>query len=239
MAAEPDLRCYLVTGAGTPEHITKVAAAAARGGAGVIQVRSKPIDAGDLLELTVSVARAVAEANPVTRVLVDDRVDVAAAAMARGENVHGVHVGQTDLPVADVRRLLGKDAIIGLTTGTRELVEAANVHAAAGLIDYVGCGPYKPTPTKDSGRNPLGVEAYRELTELCEVPMVAIGSVTAEDAPALAATGVAGVAVVRALMNAEDPAGYAARIVAAFSPTGSPAGATAPGEANSNGNEEF
>ena len=64
--------------------------------------------------------------------------------------------------------------------------------------------------------------------------MVAIGSVTAEDAPALAATGVAGVAVVRALMNAEDPAGYAARIVAAFSPAGA-----APGGANGHGNEEF
>ena len=96
MAAEPDLRCYLVTGAGTPEHITKVAAAAARGGAGVIQVRSKPIDAGDLLELTVSVARAVAEANPVTRVLVDDRVDVAAAAMARGDASLRAVIGPED-----------------------------------------------------------------------------------------------------------------------------------------------
>ena len=207
----PDLRCYFVTGAGTPAEIVRIAAAAARGGAGVVQVRSKPISARDLFYLGRDVARAVAKANPETRVLIDDRVDVAAALRHAGEPVHG---GQDDLPVAAARALLGPDAIIGLTTGTRELVEAAN--DVADVIDYIGCGPFRATPTKDSGRTPLGLHAYPELVKLSRVPLVAIGDVTAEDAADLAATGVAGLAVVRGIMNAEDPEAYCRALLSGF-----------------------
>ncbi|MGV0367790.1 thiamine phosphate synthase [Corynebacterium aurimucosum] len=210
----PDLRCYFVTGAGTPAEIVRIAAAAARGGAGVVQVRSKPISARDLFFLGRDVARAVAKANPETRVLIDDRVDVAAALRHAGEPVHGVHVGQDDLPVAAARALLGPDAIIGLTTGTRELVESAN--DVADVIDYIGCGPFRATPTKDSGRTPLGLHAYPELVKLSRVPLVAIGDVTVEDAADLAATGVAGLAVVRGIMNAEDPEVYCRDLLSGF-----------------------
>lgn len=210
----PDLRCYFVTGAGTPAEILRIAAAAARGGAGVVQVRSKPISARDLFFLGRDVARAVAKANPETRVLIDDRVDVAAALRHADEPVHGVHVGQDDLPVATARALLGPDAIIGLTTGTRELVESAN--DVADVIDYIGCGPFRATPTKDSGRTPLGLHAYPELVKLSCVPLVAIGDVTVEDAADLAATGVAGLAVVRGIMNAEDPEAYCRALLSGF-----------------------
>ncbi|MEO5303627.1 thiamine phosphate synthase [Corynebacterium sp. c25Ua_47] len=210
----PDLRCYFVTGAGTSAEIVRIAAAAARGGAGVVQVRSKPISARDLYHLGREVARAVAQANPETRVLIDDRVDVAAALRHAGEPVHGVHVGQDDLPVAAARALLGPDAVIGLTTGTRELVESAN--DVADVIDYIGCGPFRATPTKESGRTPLGLHAYPELVKLSRVPLVAIGDVTAEDAADLAATGVAGLAVVRGIMNAADPETYCRELLAGF-----------------------
>ena len=146
--------------------------------------------------------------------LIDDRVDVAAALRHAGEPVHGVHVGQDDLPVAAARALLGPDAIIGLTTGTRELVESAN--DVADVIDYIGCGPFRATPTKDSGRTPLGLHAYPELVKLSRVPLVAIGDVTAEDAAYLAATGVAGLAVVRGIMNAADPETYCRELLAGF-----------------------
>lgn len=210
----PDLRGYFVTGAGTSAEIVRIAAAAARGGAGVVQVRSKPISARDLYHLGREVARAVAQANPETRVLIDDRVDVAAALRHAGEPVHGVHVGQDDLPVAAARALLGPDAVIGLTTGTRELVESAN--DVADVIDYIGCGPFRATPTKESGRTPLGLHAYPELVKLSRVPLVAIGDVTAEDAADLAATGVAGLAVVRGIMNAADPETYCRELLAGF-----------------------
>jgi thiamine-phosphate pyrophosphorylase len=209
-----DLRCYFVTGHGDPARVVDAARAAVAGGAGVVQVRSKPIAARALTELTVAVAEAVHEINPRARVLVDDRVDVALAVRARGVPVHGVHVGQDDLPVRDVRALLGPDAIIGLTTGTLELVRAA--HDVADALDYLGCGPFRATPTKDSGRAPIGLAGYPDLVAAAPVPLVAIGDVTADDAAALAATGVDGVAVVRGLMNAADPEAYARRIVEAF-----------------------
>ncbi|WP_460490651.1 thiamine phosphate synthase, partial [Corynebacterium nasicanis] len=177
-----DLRCYLVTGSGTREHILEVVREAVAGGCGTVQVRSKPIDALDLYELTADIAREVGDR---ATVLIDDRVDVALSLMRQGLPVHGVHVGQTDLPVAQVRDLLGPDAIIGLTTGTRAMVEASN--ELGDLIDYIGAGPYRPTPTKDSGRPPLGLAGYRELTALSRVPVVAIGDVTADDAADLAA----------------------------------------------------
>ena len=208
-----DLRCYLVTGA-PHEKVVDVAAAAAAGGAGVVQVRSKPISVRDLTALAVEVAAAVQKANPATRVLIDDRVDVAAALMPE-HNIHGVHIGQDDLDPRLARQLLGKDAIIGLTTGTLPLVQQANEYAD--VIDYIGAGPFRPTPTKDSGREPLGLEGYPALVEASRVPVVAIGDVHAEDAADLAATGVAGLAIVRGIMQAENPKAYAESVVSQFS----------------------
>jgi len=208
-----DLRCYLVT-SGTGRHTVEVAAAAAAAGAGVVQVRAKDATAAELLELTCAVAEAVHAARPVTRVLVDDRADVAFAARARGAAVHGVHLGQDDLPVTEARALLGPDAILGLTTGTFELVSAAE--ELRGVIDYVGAGPFRPTPTKDSGRHPIGVEGYPGLVAATSLPVVAIGGVEPQDAPALAGTGVAGVALVRAIMEATDPGAVVGEVLVGF-----------------------
>ncbi len=211
-----DLRCYLVT-SGTGRRTVEVAAAAAGAGAGVVQVRAKDASAAELLELTCAVAEAVRVANPATRVLVDDRPDVAWAARARGAAVHGVHLGQDDLPVEAARELLGPDAVIGLTTGTLELVRAAE--EVRGVIDYVGAGPFRLTPTKDSGREPLGVAGYPGLVAATGLPIVAIGDITPADAAALAGTGVAGVALVRALMAAAEPGAVVREVLAGFGKT--------------------
>ncbi|MGO1572460.1 thiamine phosphate synthase [Corynebacterium casei] len=213
--AQLDLRCYVVTGNGSQDDIVATAAQAAAGGAGVIQVRSKPIGAGQLLKLAEKVSLAVAEANPATKILIDDRVDIAAILMRRGLPVHGVHVGQSDIPVTDVRELLGPDAIIGLTTGTAELIQQANEYAD--IIDYVGAGPFRPTPTKDSGRDPIGLDGYPRLVELSQLPIVAIGDVQPADVTALASTGIAGVAMVRAFIEAPSATELAQQIIADFS----------------------
>ncbi|MGO1733990.1 MAG: thiamine phosphate synthase [Corynebacterium casei] len=213
--AQLDLRCYVVTGNGSQDDIVATAAQAAAGGAGVIQVRSKPIGAGQLLKLAEKVSLAVAEANPATKILIDDRVDIAAILMRRGLPVHGVHVGQSDIPVTDVRELLGPDAIIGLTTGTAELIQQANEYAD--IIDYVGAGPFRPTPTKDSGRAPIGLEGYPQLVELSKLPIVAIGDVQPADVAALASTGIAGVAMVRAFIETPSATELAQQIIADFS----------------------
>ena len=194
-----DLRCYLVT-SGTGARTVRIAADAAASGAGIIQVRAKDATTVELMELGRAVARAVARAAPATRVVIDDRTDVAWALARQGEAVHGVHLGQEDLPVALARALLGPDAVIGLTTGTLELVRRSR--EVGSLIDYVGAGPFRPTPTKDSGRPRLGVEGYPPLVAASRVPVVAIGDVTPSDVGALAATGIAGVALVRTVMDA-------------------------------------
>lgn len=212
MSKELDLRCYFVTGQPAAD-VARVAARAAAGGAGVVQVRSKPIAEDALERLACEVADAVACANPRTRVLIDDNVPLAARLMET-HHVHGAHIGQDDMDPRAARELLGPNAILGLTTGTLALVEAANAYAE--VIDYVGAGPFRPTPTKDSGRAPLGVDGYPPLVAASKVPVVAIGDVHASDAAALAATGVAGVAIVRGFMRAEDPRAMAAGIVEDF-----------------------
>ena len=202
-----DLRCYFVTGQG-PDVVER-AVEAAHGGAGIIQVRSKPISARELYALSSAIA---AQLPPQSLLLIDDRVDVALALQPQG--VAGVHLGQDDLDPLEARRLLGPDAVIGLTTGTLDLVETAN--ELEGVIDYIGCGPFRATPTKDSGRSPIGLEGYPELVNASRLPMVAIGDVTAEDAFDLARTGVDGVAIVRGIMHAEDPRAYCQRVVSEF-----------------------
>ena len=130
-----DLNLYLVTGDNPLETVQAAKHATC------IQVRSKPISARELYQLTEAIAGII---QPHQTLLVDDRVDVALALRARGVRVDGVHIGQDDLPVADARALLGADAIIGLTTGTRQLVEESN--KIAHLIDYIGTGPFRPQP---------------------------------------------------------------------------------------------
>lgn len=214
MPSAIDLRCYFITGQG-PDIVGR-ARAAALGGAGVIQVRSKPISARELYSLGFEVARAVREVSASTHVLIDDRLDIALA--LRDHGVTGVHLGQDDLDVRVARELLGPDAVIGLTTGTVELVRAANelVREQPGVIDYIGCGPFRATPTKDSGRAPIGLAGYPGLVIESDLPMVAIGDVTADDAFDLARTGVDGVAIVRGIMHADDPRAYTERVIAEF-----------------------
>ncbi|WP_040159186.1 thiamine phosphate synthase [Nigerium massiliense] len=209
-----DYRVYLVTSGGG-DRTVEVAAAAARGGAGVVQVRLKDASSAERFDLLARVAEAVAAARPSTRVLVDDDVDAAKRAMDDGLPVHGVHLGRDDLPVREARALLGPTAVIGWTTGTLALVEEAN--EVADVIDYVGAGPFRPTPTKDSGRPPLGLAGYPALVAIARMPIVAIGDVRPEDVPALSATGVAGVAMVRSIMAADDPEGLVRRCLESWS----------------------
>ena len=236
---QPDtayLNCYFVTGRAVAEptptpdenevaQIVGVAKKAAAGGAGIIQVRSKPITVRALTDLAIEIALEVRQVNPRTKVVIDDRVDIAAALMA-DHHIHGVHIGQDDLDPRLARKVLGPDAIIGLTTGTLELVEKANAYAD--VIDYVGAGPFRPTPTKNSGREPLGLDGYPPLVRASRVPVVAIGDVRAEDAVDLAATGVAGVAIVRGFMHANDPATVARAVSQAFAADSATLGDDAP-----------
>jgi len=188
----------------------RVAAAAVRAGVGTVQVRAKRATARELVALTVTVADALRLAGPAVLV-VDDRVDVALAARARGARVDGVHVGRRDLEVDDARALLGPDAVVGASAALPE-----HVRAAAGA-DYLGSGPLRLTPTKPEAGPAIGVPGAGAAVLAADGrPVVAIGGLDADDAPALRAAGVHAMAVVSAVCAAPDPGGAAARLVAAW-----------------------
>ncbi|MGL5862489.1 MAG: thiamine phosphate synthase, partial [Phycicoccus sp.] len=131
-----DWRLHVIT-AGLGAPTVAAAVAAARAGAGIVQVRSKPVSTEDLLELVLQVADAVAAEAICTKVVVNDRVDVARAARRRGAAVHGVHLGQQDAAVADARAALGSGALVGLTAGTLADVGEAEGRRGAHRPDYL------------------------------------------------------------------------------------------------------
>ena len=132
--------------------------------------------------------------------IVNDRADIAKLAGA-----NGVHVGQDDLDPAFARRLLGGDAIIGVSTHSLDQVRAA----AKMAVDYVAVGPIFGTSTKDTGYRAVGMTVVREaaaiLREGGSKPVVAIGGITLERAPEVIRAGAASVAVISDLLSTGDP----------------------------------
>ena len=204
----PDLSLYLVTDSAIAEAaghtVPDVVAAAVTGGVTTVQVRAKEVPAADFLALVGEVA-AVLPAH--VRLVVNDRVDVFLAARDLGWQVDGVHVGQDDLPVEQVRHLIGDDAVLGLSASTAEQLRAAADGPAR--VDYVGIGALHGTPTKPDAPEPLGVDRMLALAAESTLPAVAIGGVKVEDAKALRGSALAGVAVVSGICGANDPAAAA------------------------------
>lgn len=134
--------------------------------------------------------------------IIDDRVE-----LVKEIHADGVHLGKNDMPVGEARKILGDDYIIGGTANTFEDVKAL---AEAGA-DYIGCGPFRFTTTKEKLSPVLGLEGYREIVSgmkahHIEIPMVAIGGITKEDIPEIMKTGVTGIALSGSILNAQDPA---------------------------------
>jgi thiamine-phosphate diphosphorylase len=120
----------------------------------------------------------------------------------------GVHVGQDDLPAEDVRRLLGRGALLGVSAAT---VQEARAAERAGA-DYLGVGAIYATATKADAGAPVGLARIRELRQAVGLPLVAIGGITADNAGEVIAAGAQGVAVVTAVTLAEDMAAAARQI---------------------------
>jgi thiamine-phosphate pyrophosphorylase len=114
----------------------------------------------------------------------------------------GIHIGQSDMPVAEARAMIGPDMILGLTVANDAEMDGVNPD----LVDYVGCGPVFPTISKDDAPPALGVEKWGELAAHCPVPICAIGGLDVERSRAVRATGYCdGIAVVSAICAAENP----------------------------------
>lgn len=185
------------------EHTAR---AAIRGGAQVLQLREKEMDGAALLERTRRL-RAICGENDAL-LIVNDRVDVALAAEA-----DGVHVGQTDMSPADVRRVAGQSVLVGRSTHSVEQARAAIEDDGA---DYIAVGSMYATRTK-AGYELTGPELARAVHGRdWAVPIFAIGGITAQSIPELRAAGVTRVAVSAAVAEAEDPERAARNIRAAL-----------------------
>lgn len=172
-----------------------VARALIAGGATFIQLRAKTMASGALLDLAGAVAEVAHGAG--AQLIVNDRADIARLAGA-----DGVHVGQDDLSPAAVRRIVGDEMIVGLSTHTVEQLEAA----CRAPIDYVAVGPVFKTTSKATGYSERGVERVREAAQRAgAIPLVAIGGITIETAAAVIEAGAASVAVIGDLLATGDP----------------------------------
>jgi thiamine-phosphate pyrophosphorylase len=160
-----------------------------------VQLRAKQLASGPLLELAdalVSLARPY-EAH----VIVNDRVDVAVLARAAG-----AHVGQDDLPPAAARAQLGPEAILGVSTHDEQQFTLA----LEAPVAYIAVGPIFGTRTKETGYAPVGLELVRAARRLGpSVPLVAIGGITLDTAPAVLGAGATAVAVIGDLLSTGDP----------------------------------
>lgn len=185
--------------------LPELCARLAKGGASVVQIRWKTATARELLEAARAAAPLVRAAGG--KLVVNDRPDVALLAGA-----DGVHVGADDLPVAEVRRLVGDKLFIGATV--RDLA-GARVAAAAGA-DHVGFGPVFTTSTKSVDAEPRGLAVLRAVCAESPIPVVAIAGIGLENIAEVAACGVAAAAVCSDLIKAADIEARAAAMVAAF-----------------------
>ena len=180
---------------------------ALEGGCKWIQLRMKeaPLDEVEAVALQLKPMCRDHEAI----LVLDDHVE-----LAKKLEVDGVHLGKTDMPVAEARQLLGEAFIIGGTANTFEDVE---MHYRAGA-DYVGIGPFRFTTTKKNLSPVLGLEGYASILSDMEkagikLPVVAIGGITYEDIPAILETGVNGIALSGTILNAENPVAETRRIL--------------------------
>ncbi len=180
---------------------------ALEGGCRWIQLRMKDADAA-------TVAATALRLKPLCRqygatLILDDHVELVAATGA-----DGVHLGKQDLPVAEARKILGPECIIGATANSfDDIVKTAEAGA-----DYIGLGPFRFTTTKKKLSPILGVEGYRDIMAACRasgisLPVVAIGGIALEDVTPLMQTGITGVAVSGCILSAANPAEYTRKLL--------------------------
>ena len=188
------LRLYLVTNRyqDSLESFLEKVETACRSGVTIIQLREKNLTTNQYYQLAKQV-KEITDAYQVP-LIIDDRLDVCLAVDAAG-----LHIGDDELPVSVARQVLGPEKILGVTAKT---VKRA-LEAEEGGADYLGTGAIFPTTTKENAPITL-ISTLKTICQRVAIPVVAIGGLTSENIDQLIDTGIAGVAVVRDLMQAED-----------------------------------
>ena len=188
------LRLYLVTNRyqDSLESFLEKVETACRSGVTIIQLREKNLTTNQYYQLAKQV-KEITDAYQVP-LIIDDRLDICLAVDAAG-----LHIGDDELPVSVARKVLGPEKILGVTAKTVKRALEAETSGA----DYLGTGAIFPTTTKENAPITL-ISTLKTICQTVAIPVVAIGGLTSENIDQLAETGIAGVAVVRDLMQAED-----------------------------------
>ena len=205
MSKKFDLNLYLVTDA--PERcrygLLETVRRAVAGGVSIVQYRRDLEDHAAVLAEVLPLRDFLRGAG--VPLIINNDVELAVEIGA-----DGIHIGQSDMPVAEARALIGPEMILGLTVANDAEMDAVD----ATQVDYVGCGPVFPTIPKDDAPADLGVAKWAELAARCPVPICAIGGLDVERSRAVRATGHCdGIAVVSAICAAEDPEQAARNLV--------------------------
>lgn len=202
MKSEADYTLYLVTDHHLPagKNFEETIAKAIQGGCTLVQLREKEANSGAFYEIAFRV-KEITDFYHVP-LIINDRADIMLAVDAAG-----VHAGQSDIPASRLRAMIGPHKILGISART---VEEA-VQAESDGADYLGAGAVFPTTTKPDARA-VSEEMLRAICKSVHIPVVAIGGIHEKNLPLLEGSGISGVAVVSAVMNAEKP-DQAARIL--------------------------
>lgn len=203
-----DFNLYLITDRKqlpTGRGLTETVAAALKGGVRAVQLREKDLSAAELYPLALELRELTARHG--ARLLINDRLDVALAVEA-----DGVHLGGHSLPVAVARSVLGPDKLIGVSTHHPEEVVAAARDGA----DFVTFGPVFFTPSKAAYGAPVGLDRLREACAISALPVLALGGVNPARLPEITEAGCRRIALIAAILTADDPAAEASTILTAL-----------------------
>ena len=192
-------RLCFITDAGAPLSILDQAEAAARGGAGWVQLRDKTMADADFVTLARTLMHRLEPLG--VPLIINDRVNV-----AREVQAFGLHIGQSDGDPRDIREKIGPDIILGLSIEEEHQVSAIPKHC----VTYLGVGPVRATDSKPDHAPPMGFDGLKRTAAATDLPCMAIGGLTAQDMPAVTAAGCEGIAIVSAISRAKDPEAAAA-----------------------------
>ena len=190
-----DYSLYLVTDRDIlgDRNLCKAVEDSIKGGVSIVQLREKFVDDETFLKIAKEVQKITKKYN--IPLIINDNVKI-----AKEIDAEGVHIGQSDKPLEETRKILGKDKIIGVSVGS--LDEA--LKAQKGGADYLGIGTIFYTGTKKDINEPLGIEKLKTIVENISIPSVAIGGIHLDNIEEVMKTGVNGVAVISEILGKED-----------------------------------
>ena len=211
-AAKVDFNLYLITDRNQTGNVrlVDVVEDALKGGGKGIQLREKDLSSRELYELAYDLRKLTTKYD--ARLIINDRVDIALAVEA-----DGVHLGLNSLPIHRVRKLLGRERLIGLSCHNQINAIMAQENGA----DFITFGPVYYTPSKANYGKPVGVEKLEIVSHLLGIPVFALGGIKRENIHEVMAAGASGISLVSAIIASDDPGKEAAEMISMLPPLSS------------------